>query len=259
MRAVTLVTSLLAIPLAAAAQVPAGRDTTARDSARVELPEITVTVTRAPETVARIPAAISVVDRRDLKGAQATLGLDETLNNLPGVYVANRYNSQSRSAAGDPWLRDPLQLRPARCQGNARRRAADPARRPEPAHQRGLRQPGPDRGPARRLLVTVRQRVRWRAVAHLRAGRCRTLLPVAPRRGRFLRPVPDPEPDHRPQGPRERNALAVPHHRWTASGSAARASSPRSISVATTSWAAAPVSASASATPTRRGRRTPEP
>jgi iron complex outermembrane receptor protein len=32
------------------------------------------------------------VDRRDIQGAQATLGLDEALANLPGVYVANRYN-----------------------------------------------------------------------------------------------------------------------------------------------------------------------
>lgn len=81
---------LFSLPLAA--QVPVQRDSSARDSARVELPELTVTVTRAPEMVARIPAAVSVVDKRDLKGAQATLGLDESLNNLPGVYVANRYN-----------------------------------------------------------------------------------------------------------------------------------------------------------------------
>ncbi|MBP9200703.1 MAG: TonB-dependent receptor [Gemmatimonadales bacterium] len=80
---------LLAAPLAA--QVPARRDSTARDTARV-LPELTVTVTRAQETVSRVPAAVSVVDPRDLKGAQANLGLDESLNNLPGVYVANRYN-----------------------------------------------------------------------------------------------------------------------------------------------------------------------
>mgnify|MGYP000630878743 CR=1 FL=1 len=80
---------LLALPLAA--QVPTQRDSTARDSARV-LPELTVTVTRAQERVSRVPAAVSVVDQRDVKGAQSTLGLDESLNNLPGVYVANRYN-----------------------------------------------------------------------------------------------------------------------------------------------------------------------
>ena len=91
MRVVLSVALLVLAAAPVAAQVPAGRDSTARDTARV-LPELTVTVTRAPETVSRVPAAVSVVDRRDLKGAQANLGLDESLNNLPGVYVANRYN-----------------------------------------------------------------------------------------------------------------------------------------------------------------------
>jgi iron complex outermembrane receptor protein len=85
-----VLTTLLAAPLLA--QQPQTRDTTRNDSAKVTLPEITVTVTRSTETVARVPAAIGVVDRRDIQGAQATLGLDEALGNLPGVYVANRYN-----------------------------------------------------------------------------------------------------------------------------------------------------------------------
>lgn len=92
MRAVTLAAFALVLARPLVAQVPTGRDSTSRDSARVELPEITVTVTRSPETMIRIPAAVSVVDQRDLKGAQANLGLDESLNNLPGVYVTNRYN-----------------------------------------------------------------------------------------------------------------------------------------------------------------------
>lgn len=82
--------TLLSAPLLA--QSPAPRDTTQRDSARVTLPELTVTVTRAPETVIRIPAAVGVVGRRELQGAQSTIGLDESLNNIPGVYVLNRYN-----------------------------------------------------------------------------------------------------------------------------------------------------------------------
>ncbi len=81
---------LLATPLAA--QVPASPDSTTGDSSGVRLPEITVTVTRSPAIVSRIPAAVGVVDRRDLQGAQATLGLDESIANIPGVYVANRYN-----------------------------------------------------------------------------------------------------------------------------------------------------------------------
>jgi iron complex outermembrane recepter protein len=78
--------SLVASP--ALAQV---RDSTRQDTAKV-LPDLTVTVTRTPEKVARVPAAVGVVNRSDIQGAQSTLGLDESLNNLPGVYVANRYN-----------------------------------------------------------------------------------------------------------------------------------------------------------------------
>jgi iron complex outermembrane receptor protein len=82
--------AILTVP--AVAQEPTARDTTRRDSAEVSLPEITVTVTRTPETATRVPAAVGVVDRREIQGAQATLGLDEAISNLPGVYVANRYN-----------------------------------------------------------------------------------------------------------------------------------------------------------------------
>ncbi len=78
---------LLAAP--AIAQTP---DSTRSDTTAVELPDITVTVTRSSERVVRVPAAIGVVNRRDIQGAQATLGLDEALSNVPGVYVANRYN-----------------------------------------------------------------------------------------------------------------------------------------------------------------------
>ncbi len=67
------------------------RDSVRQDSVKV-LPELTVTVTRTPERVSRVPAAVGVVNRSEIQGAQSTLGLDEALNNLPGVYVANRYN-----------------------------------------------------------------------------------------------------------------------------------------------------------------------
>jgi len=79
-----------AAPLAA--QQPAPRDSAQVDSAGVALPDITVTVTRRPSVVSRVPAAVGVVDRRELQGAQATLGLDESVTSIPGVYVANRYN-----------------------------------------------------------------------------------------------------------------------------------------------------------------------
>ncbi len=71
-----------------AAQQP---DSALADSAKT-LPEITVTVTRTSEPLSKIPAAVSVVPKEAVRRGQATLGLDESLSNLPGVYVTNRYN-----------------------------------------------------------------------------------------------------------------------------------------------------------------------
>jgi iron complex outermembrane receptor protein len=39
-----------------------------------------------------VPYAVGVVDRTEIQRGQQTIGLDEALNNLPGVVVANRYN-----------------------------------------------------------------------------------------------------------------------------------------------------------------------
>jgi iron complex outermembrane receptor protein len=89
--------SSLILSLAAAAplfgQVPARTDTTGRDSTRVTtLPELEVTVTRSTEPLSRVPFAVGVLDRDALQRGQQTVGIDEALNNLPGVVVANRYN-----------------------------------------------------------------------------------------------------------------------------------------------------------------------
>jgi len=83
--------SLLLLASKVAAQEPTAADTAYRDtvSAR-ELPEITVT--RAPEPLDRVPYAVGVLDRTALQRGQQTVGIDEALNNLPGVVVSNRYN-----------------------------------------------------------------------------------------------------------------------------------------------------------------------
>jgi iron complex outermembrane recepter protein len=91
----TAVIALLAglHPAAALAQQPAGADTVAVDSGRVrQLPELNVTVTRSAEPLQRVPYAVGVLNRQDLQRGQQTLGIDEALNNLPGVVVSNRYN-----------------------------------------------------------------------------------------------------------------------------------------------------------------------
>jgi iron complex outermembrane receptor protein len=89
-----LLVGLLALPaIGAEAQQPAPSDTTRRDTTRVtRLPDINVTVTRSTEPLERVPYATGVLNRGDLQRGQQTIGLDEALNNLPGVVVSNRYN-----------------------------------------------------------------------------------------------------------------------------------------------------------------------
>lgn len=86
---------LLALALSSPAfpQEPVRPDSTVRDSTRVrQLPEINVTVTRTEEPLQKVPYAVGVLDRKDIQRGQQTVGLDEALNDLPGVVVANRYN-----------------------------------------------------------------------------------------------------------------------------------------------------------------------
>jgi iron complex outermembrane receptor protein len=92
-RPLVLLLALLAPTASVFAQVPAAPDTIRRDTTRVtRLPEIEVSVTRTPEPLARVPYAVGVLDRADIQRGQPTIGLDEALNNLPGVVVSNRYN-----------------------------------------------------------------------------------------------------------------------------------------------------------------------
>jgi iron complex outermembrane receptor protein len=89
---IVLFAALLAAS-SAAAQVPVQPDTVGRRTGRAEkLPEIEVTVTRAPEPLARVPAAVGVLDRTTIQRGQQTTGIDEALSNIPGVVVSNRYN-----------------------------------------------------------------------------------------------------------------------------------------------------------------------
>ncbi len=78
---------------AAGAQEPVRPDTVVRDSAGVrQLPELNVTVTRSAAPLQKVPYAVGALNRDDLQRGQQTLGIDEALNNLPGVVVSNRYN-----------------------------------------------------------------------------------------------------------------------------------------------------------------------
>ncbi|HEX2217705.1 MAG TPA: TonB-dependent receptor [Gemmatimonadales bacterium] len=93
MRRLAPLFAVLAFALPAAAQEPVAGDTSAADTTGItQLPELNVTVTRTEEPLARVPFAVGVLDRDDLVRGQPTLGIDEALNNIPGVVVANRYN-----------------------------------------------------------------------------------------------------------------------------------------------------------------------
>jgi iron complex outermembrane receptor protein len=81
-----------------AARLNAQSTKSATDSAKTDsaaaqrLAGVRVSVARSDQSAQRAPWAIGVQTKADLSGARATLGIDEALPNIPGVYVANRYN-----------------------------------------------------------------------------------------------------------------------------------------------------------------------
>jgi iron complex outermembrane receptor protein len=54
--------------------------------------QVTVTATRLPRAVEEIPAAVSVVSRDDVQLARQQVGLDESLAQVPGLFMQDRYN-----------------------------------------------------------------------------------------------------------------------------------------------------------------------
>lgn len=82
----------LVVALPAHAQVPDSAAVPLDTAAAVPLGAVRVTTTRARDTLATVPWSVGVAGLRDLRRGQATVGLDEALGGIPGVYVANRYN-----------------------------------------------------------------------------------------------------------------------------------------------------------------------
>src|SRR6266576_545119 len=85
-RWLTWVTALWCAPLALRGQTPA--DTTKP----YPLPPLTVSVTRAELPLSKVPLSVHTVGHVQISRAQPTWGLDEALANVPGMFVANRYN-----------------------------------------------------------------------------------------------------------------------------------------------------------------------
>ncbi len=81
---------ILAMPDAVLGQRRTGADST-QDST-IALRPIEISVTRQAGSLYRIPFAVTEIDRTELRRGRMSLGLDETLVQVPGLYVANRYN-----------------------------------------------------------------------------------------------------------------------------------------------------------------------
>jgi iron complex outermembrane receptor protein len=58
----------------------------------VRLQPMVVTAPRVATPLTEVPAAISVIDRHDIQEGQPTIGLDEALVRVPGVFAQNRFN-----------------------------------------------------------------------------------------------------------------------------------------------------------------------
>jgi len=54
--------------------------------------EVLVTATRVPKPLENVPAAVGVVYRDDIQLARQQIGLDESLVQVPGLFLQNRYN-----------------------------------------------------------------------------------------------------------------------------------------------------------------------
>ncbi|MGD8430104.1 MAG: TonB-dependent receptor [Ectothiorhodospiraceae bacterium] len=58
----------------------------------VRLDEITVTAPRVDTPLSRVPGAVGLVGQEEIQRARQGIGLDESLNSVPGVFMQNRYN-----------------------------------------------------------------------------------------------------------------------------------------------------------------------
>ena len=71
---------------------PAASQPTGTRQGPIKLEPVVVTATRSETPVENVPAAVSVVDQTDIQLGQPTLGFNESLNRVPGVFVQNSYN-----------------------------------------------------------------------------------------------------------------------------------------------------------------------
>ena len=61
-------------------------------AAKNPLEEIVVVGSRGEQELGMVPAAVSSVGKDDIQLGRQELGLDESLNRVPGLFMQNRYN-----------------------------------------------------------------------------------------------------------------------------------------------------------------------
>jgi iron complex outermembrane receptor protein len=92
-RVIAAIVVALSLPIKVVAQDP---DTAVTDTAAAaplfELEGVTVTVTRGRAALVKLPYAVSLLSTAEIQGLEATISLDESLIEIPGVIVNNRYN-----------------------------------------------------------------------------------------------------------------------------------------------------------------------
>ena len=68
------------------------QEQTTSDSARVQLPAVTVTATRQSTSLFSVPLAVTVIGRQQLENKRG-YSLDEAISNVPGVFAQSRYGA----------------------------------------------------------------------------------------------------------------------------------------------------------------------
>ena len=66
--------------------------TSLRQSLAEEIDEVVVVSTRTDQSIVDVPAAVSLVNRSEIQLGRQQIGLDESLNRVPGLFSQNRYN-----------------------------------------------------------------------------------------------------------------------------------------------------------------------
>lgn len=81
-----LAIALVLLCVAAGAMAEESQEPAASERS-LALEPMVVTATRLPQPLSDVPASVSVVEQLDIQGAQKTVGLEEVLDRVPGVFV----------------------------------------------------------------------------------------------------------------------------------------------------------------------------